>query len=351
MSDRRVTVCYHRLKTGATLWCLSLCLLHSGGCGGEAAPQAEEGGQVAVPVAETAERGPVKMTVTANKGALTLAERLKLTVEVIAEEGVDVEMPRFGGRITDFTIHDFRETSEEPVDGGHRWRQEYDLDVFLSGEYTVPEFTAMFTDRRKGDGDVIEAGVTTDEFTVTVTSLVEGDFDPEQFADIKGPIALPVDRTWTWAWWTGGGLCAAVVAIVLLVMLVRRLRRAPPEIVIPAHEWAFDQLQGLIDEQLVEQGMVHEFYFRLSMIVRVYIERRFDLMAPEWTTEEFLVEVQRSLKLPIEYRGMLGGFLTACDMVKYALHEPGATEIEDVFNAARDFVDRSADRATGRAAA
>ena len=186
--------------------------------------------------------------------------------------------------------------------------------------------------------------MTTDEFILTVTSLVEGEFDPRVFRDVKGPVGLPADRTWAWAWWTGGVLVGTLLLIAAMVMLVRRIGREPPEVIIPAHEWAFEQLKLLIDEELVEGGMVHEFYYRLSMIVRQYIELRFDLTAPEWTTQEFLVEVQRSLKLPVEYRSNLGNFLTACDEVKYALYEPASDEIETAFNAARDFVDHSAER-------
>ena len=94
---------------------------------------------------------------------------------------------------------------------------------------------------------------------------------------------------------------------------------------------------------MIEKGLVTEFYFRLSMIVRVYIERRFDLMAPEWTTQEFLVQTQRSDVLPFEHRSTLGGFLEACDMVKFALHEPPEVEITIAFATAREFVDQTVD--------
>ncbi len=338
------------MRPETILACLLACPLWLHGCDEQAVtPEAESA--EAGPAFRAAERGPVKMTVKVDKGEITLAERLKLMVEVVAEEGVEVEMPRFGERLTDFSIRDYREYPAEAFEGGRRWRQEYDLDVFLSGEYTVPEMTAMFTDARGGADSIIEAGVTTDEFTVTVKSLMAGEFDPTAFRDVKGPVELPVTRTWAWAWWTGGTLGAVAFLVLVIIWLVRRARRPAPEIVVPAHEWAFDQLQALIDEQLVERGMIHEFYFRLSMIIREYTERRFGLMAPEWTTEEFLVEVQRSLKLPVEYRGMLGDFLTACDMVKFALYEPAADEIERALNASRDFIDQSADRSSRRGAA
>ncbi len=328
---------------------LAFCVATLTGC--EQSPQSsgEATEDASQPVVKTTVKGPVTMTVSADKGELSLADRLHVTVEVTAEENVDVEMPAFGERFSEFSIRDFRDTSAEPIEGGRRWTQEYELDVFLSGDYTVPELTAMFTDRRDAD-DVIESGVTSEEFTVTVKSLMEGEFDPTEFADIRGPVELPMERSRVWMWWVSGGLATVALAVLAVSMLMRRLRRPAPEVIISAHEWAFERLQALIDEQLVEKGQVHEFYFRLSMIVREYIERRFGLSAAEWTTEEFLVYVQRDPRLPADYRTMLGEFLLACDMVKFALYEPEAAEIERAFNAARDFVDQTADRQERQAA-
>jgi hypothetical protein len=251
-------------------------------------------------------------------------------------------MPEFGQQLEAFAIRNYTTESRVPVGGKYRWRQEYELDIFLSGSYPVPALTAHFVDRRKGEDAIVESSVTTDPFEVTVMPLTEGEFDPTEFRDVKGPVELPISRTWAWLGWAAGGLGAAAVLAILVLWLVRRARRPAPEIIIPPHEWAFEQLQRLADEQLVEQAQVHEFYYRLSMIVRMYIERRFNLRAPEQTTEEFLVEVRRNSLLATRYRDMLGQFLAACDMVKYALYEPQVDEIEQVFNAARDFVDQTA---------
>jgi hypothetical protein len=119
---------------------------------------------------------------------------------------------------------------------------------------------------------------------------------------------------------------------------------------VPPHEWALRQLEALVDERLAERNLVSEFYFRLSMIVRRYIERRFDLMAPEWTTQEFMTRVQLNSRLPAEYRPLLGDFLQACDLVKFARHAPQRDEIEATLSTARDFVARSAESESRRAA-
>jgi hypothetical protein len=319
---------------------LSVALVAISGCG-QTTDVAESDGE-STAIVKTSERGPVTMTVTASKGKISIADRLELTIDVTAEDGVEVHPPAFGEQLGQFAIRDFREFPEEVTSEGRRWRQVYTLDVFVSGTYTIPALTANFTDRRNGDDAIVESSVSSEPFEIEVTSLLEGEFDPTAFRDVKGPLSLPMSRTWTWVWWSVGGIVSVAVIVVVIVWLVRRGRRPMIEPVIPPHEWAFDQLQMLIDDKLIEQERVHEFYFRLSMIVRRYIELRFHLMAPERTTEEFLREMQRSDALPAAHREALTQFLLACDMVKYALYLPKADEIENVFDTARDFVTQTA---------
>jgi hypothetical protein len=170
--------------------------------------------------------------------------------------------------------------------------------------------------------------------------MLEGQFDPTQFRDIKGPVELPAAASRRWMMW-GGGALAAVLLCAVAVIVWRRLRRPGPQPVAQPHEWAFDRLRELIDAQLVEQGRTQEFFYGLSEITRVYIELRFGLMAPERTTEEFLAEAKESTALPSAHKAKLAEFLQACDMVKFARYEPKNEEIEGAFNAARDFVDQT----------
>ncbi|NOT01652.1 MAG: hypothetical protein HOP29_13605 [Phycisphaerales bacterium] len=330
-----------RIVTGLLIGALLV-----GGCGDGKA--ATDGAGEVEGVVKTAEMGPVQMTVSVDRGEITIADRLKLRIEVTAEEGVEARMPSFGEQMDAFGIRDFHETSAEAIEGGkRRWVHEYDLDIFLSGDYAVPALTATFTDARKGAEETIESSVTTDGFDVKVKSLAEGEFDPTKIRDVKGPVALPADPRWTLLWWGLGVVGGGAIVVGCAAWLIRRSRRPGVEWVAPAHEWAFAELHRLANAKLIEKGMVHEFYFRLSMIVREYIERRFQLTAPEWTTEEFLVHLRRSDALPAVHRDALEQFLQRCDMVKFALYEPTTAEIEGAFNAARDFVQKTAFREGG----
>ena len=302
----------------------------------------------ALPVEHRAERGPVHMTVRIDKGSITIAEKLNLYIEVDAIGGVEVEMPSFGEKLNEFEIMDFQERSSVPVEGSgaqaasgmRRWTQQYVLEGYLSGEQEIPAITARFHDKRDPDKP-IEGELATEPFKVQVRSLLAGEFDPSKYRDIKGPVGLPVDRGRVWIWWTGGGLAALALIVLVAVWLRRRRARAAVPTPLLPHEWAFFALQRIEEDRLIETGQVQEFYFRLSAVVREYIERRFGLMAPERTTPEFLAEMRRSPVLNTAHQHLLGDFLQAADMVKFARYEPALSEVQAALGTARAFVDQT----------
>ena len=293
------------------------------------------------PLTRTVERGPVRLKVTVSRDEMTIADELKLTIEVVAEEGVNVEMPQFGERLSEFTIRDYRKWPAAPADGRRSWKQQYDLDIYLSGEYEIPPVTAKFSDRRLSGGKagkVIESEITSEPIAIKVNSLLEGEFDASEFRDIKGAVELPVERTWAAAWWIGGIAAAAAVLIALGVWYRRHRAAHRQAFVVPAHRWALDHLDALEHQQLPIQGQTHEYYFLLSAIVREYIERRFSLMAPEQTTIEFLEHLRDHAVFSIEHKTLLREFLQSADMVKFALHEPPNEEVRRALQSAREFV-------------
>jgi len=64
-------------------------------------------------------------------------------------------------------------------------------------------------------------------------------------------------------------------------------------------------------------------------------------MAPERTTEEFLREAQQHYGLVNSHRHLLKEFLTAADMVKFALYRPAVEEGNTASQAARNFVEET----------
>jgi hypothetical protein len=82
-----------------------------------------------------------------------------------------------------------------------------------------------------------------------------------------------------------------------------------------------------------------EFGIAASEVIRDYIEKRFDVVATQRTTEEFLQTLlQSSNEALARHRSLLAEFLQQCDFVKFAGASLAVTDMESLFRSARGFV-------------
>jgi hypothetical protein len=142
-------------------------------------------------------------------------------------------------------------------------------------------------------------------------------------------------------WWLA--VIPAGLAVAAAFLLLRRKARdaALTIAVLPAHEWARRQIAALIGDDLIGKGQVQGFYYRISAIVRGYIERRYGVCAPEMTTEEFLAATAGDFRFAAGPATELQAFMAACDLVKYARHRPASGEWNDLLRTAAEFVERT----------
>ena len=141
---------------------------------------------------------------------------------------------------------------------------------------------------------------------------------PQQLHDIRGPI--DIRSPWMWA---KVGLLLAVLGGVLALAWWWWRRRSP------AARTAFvesptDRARKRLTEAMDLMHDPERFATRVSEVVRTYLEERFGLHAPDRTTEEFLGELATSVALESRHKALLADFLTGCDLVKFARHQPGA---------------------------
>ncbi len=155
--------------------------------------------------------------------------------------------------------------------------------------------------------------------------------------DVRPPVDLP-GFPW-WGWLVILLLCAAVFAL----YRYWQSRRSRPTAAAPKTSWelAYERLAQLERQNLFGQGKVKEYYIALSDIIRRYIEDRFNIQAPEMTTEEFLNSVKANAFVADKHQGTLKEFLNFSDMVKFAKYGPSAWEARESFDLARRFVDET----------
>ena len=151
---------------------------------------------------------------------------------------------------------------------------------------------------------------------------------------LKPPVEIP--GGWEWLYWT----LAAVALLGFALWLWRRSRRPvpPPQVpIVPPHVRARQRLA----EALLQLSDPNRFCTAVSLALRIYLEERFQLRAPERTTDEFLIELQASPVLSPAQKQSLHHFLASCDLVKFARFEPTETALRDLHDAALRLVDET----------
>lgn len=134
--------------------------------------------------------------------------------------------------------------------------------------------------------------------------------------DIYGPVALAEPLIWFYY--------LAAVLIILAIFLVWfflfKKRKPQPVGEISIHELALTELAAA--RQYLEQNRSLKYAQKVSLILRKYLERRFEIHSTRQTTHEFLASFENiptsSMTMLQPYRESLKMCLEQFDLAKYA---------------------------------
>ncbi len=293
------------------------------------------------PVTQSQQAGSAHITLTASRTSLGLADRFQLTLTIEAPTGTDVTLPEAVEQLGTFAVRDQTPTGPTVIDPQRqRWQQVYTLEANATGAQTIPPLALSL---READAapDTPPTQIHTEPLPITVISVLPEDADITAPQDIAPPVSLARPGLPTWAWLAAAGGLALILAGGLLWWRRRGQRITPPPPPRPAHELALEALEDLQRDKLMDPQTIEPFYVRLSSILRQYIEWRFQLRAPEQTTEEFLALASGGLIAA--HRGLLSTFLHQCDLVKFARHQPDKRDMQNAFDSAKAFIEQTAD--------
>lgn len=180
------------------------------------------------------------------------------------------------------------------------------------------------------------AGVTTSAWGVSapVTGYAQ------DIRDIKPPVAFPAP-------WMSLLIVLAVILFAGIAYFAyqwyqrHKVQAAGKIITKTPWEKAYERLGDLQKSNLLTRGEWGRYYLILSDIVRRYFEERFNVRAPEMTSEEFLASLRNFGGLAPGSRVLLEEFLGVCDMVKFAKHAPDAADGEKNVALVRRMIDET----------
>ena len=214
-------------------------------------------------------------------------------------------------------------------------KKDYLITSFDSGQHTIPalEFT-------------VQEGTKTDTFRTMPIYLNVNTIPVDTtkgFRDIKAPIKAPISLAEVWPYLTG--LLGLIIIGVIIWILVRRNKhkpifgiRKPAE---PPHIVALRELDQLRNDKLWQQSKEKQYYTRLTEILRLYLENRFQIAALEMTSEEIMQAMKRvSIENPNDLQ-LLSIIFTTSDLVKFAKAHPLPDENEVVLLNAFQFVNNT----------
>jgi hypothetical protein len=204
------------------------------------------------------------------------------------------------------------------------------LAVYQPGSVRIPTFA--FRSSNSADTTTY----TGDSLTVNIHSILPPDTTGLQMADIKGPRRLR-DPIWPYL--------AIIAGVVLLIFVGGYLYRrftgkiaAPVLPPVPPWDIAMQRLDALKGEKHGEFGRFKQFYFELSLIIRGYIEGRYETPAVESTTYELEDDPKIKTGLSGDLYRNLFDFIMRSDLVKFAKSIPTAKDTEKDIAFAYDLI-------------
>jgi hypothetical protein len=285
-------------------------------------------------------KGSMRVQLRLSSENIKLSDLLQMELVATFDPDYTIEFPAMSETLKQFSVHNWKELPETVTEGGKTVKTHfYQLEPLEMGMCEIPALTFAFERKEPSDAKSAHGILETEAVWVDVSTSLSDDPNAMVIADIEDVVEIKADHTWVWI---GLGVICLLAAGGAVGLAVGPKKTGQARCIYqPAHEIAFAVLQAIAGEKLVEQGRIKEFYEKLSGCLRQYIENRFQLRAPEQTTEEFLEQLKTSDALKLEHKQELERFLGHCDLVKFARYQPSNEQINESLTMAESFIERT----------
>ena len=280
-------------------------------------------------MAPTASAVNAKVTAAIDSTVIEMGSRATITVDIAdaTRNGTLIDLPAAGSESPENNV-DFISVEADTFPAGYQYR--ILIQAFEPGTITFAPFRYV-VGNDTAESDFLSLKV----LPVPLDSLET--INPME--SVVNPLRVWYDYIPNWVLWALLGLALAAIAVCLILLYRKNggLVIHKPKPVNP-YEAAMAELSRLREKKLAESGREKEYYTHLVDILRVYLERRFNINAMEMSTTQIL-QTLRANPDTRDNQPRIKQILEIADFVKFANVRPLPDDNIKTFNNVVQFVE------------
>ncbi|OWY25617.1 hypothetical protein C7N43_20435 [Sphingobacteriales bacterium UPWRP_1] len=284
-----------------------------------------------------AQAQPPAVNISPNTTLMQIGDALVLTIDATCLPDIHFDWPQIPDTLGGFEVTGvLKPDTVKTPEGALHITQKINLTAFDAGQLALPPLNFNYRNTQTGS----TGSIRTSPVVVTVR---EPEVDTlSEMKDIAPPVDLPLTL------WERLRPFAIALAVLLLLALLwwwwkkRSIRQtttetrpqAPP---LPPYEVALNRLKLLEQAKYWQQEQEKLYYSELTDILRQYIEGRYQIQAPEMTTDETMAAF-RNIAIEGPVLEKLRKLLELADLVKFAKAKPLVEQHLQAFTDAGYFI-------------
>jgi hypothetical protein len=271
-------------------------------------------------------------TATVSQDSISVGDRILFEATILVPKGASVIPPDVAAGFGKFVVKEWT-TDKAEKKNADSLNYKYIISLYEVEQCTIP--AVPFIQTLAGKNDTLLSK----PMPVRLVLIRNTDSANTSIKDLK-PQQTAGSPSFAWLWLVLGAGALTALFFFARRFLGKRTRAAhsvPPK---PPYEEAIEALRMLEEQQYLGKGMLREHVFGLSDILKRYIERRFDVNAAEFTTEEMLGWIMTSSLEPPEKK-IAEWFFAATDPIKFAKMLPDNDTLHRFGHEVRQFLEQT----------
>ncbi len=278
----------------------------------------------------------VTVTASVDSQSVSIGDWIHYSVNVKYPSSTPIGFPTFKDTIGVFEIVQQDSLLKTELNGEIELKKNFIIAKYDAGNFYVQPFEVQYKDTTGKIHSALSNPIPIEIRGVAVdTSLA--------IKDVKPQLTVPMSAEEI-ALYIGIVLAIAGVGYGIYYYIQQKKKKAglivevKPSI--PPHVLALIQLEELEAKRLWQSGEIKAFYSEATEIVRRYFELRYGFIALEMTTGEVMEQLEK-FKLEKNSCSSIDQFLSSADLVKFAKHQPIASENDQVLGQARSIIEQT----------